>query len=83
MVEFIIFILNLDINFLDACKGPCELLLPKEMSHFEFDFEEDMSFPILMFLQKWGLNLRELLDIRADKQAPNIFPIDVYFKPNN
>ena len=66
---------------LDVCKGPCELLLPKEMSHFEFDFEDDMSFPILVFLQKWGFGLRKVLHTNADQQTPNVFPIDVFFKP--
>ena len=53
------------------------------MSHFEFDFEEDMSFPMLIFLQKWGFVLREEIDPNVDRQTPVIFPIEVYFKPNN
>ena len=51
------------------------------MSHFEFDFEEDMSFPILLFLEKWGFGLKQILNKNDDTQIPNIFPIDVYFKP--
>lgn len=69
------------INETDACKGPCELQLPKEMSHFEFDFQEDVSVPILLFLQKWKFKLKTRANTYKIAEGPPSFPIEVYFKP--
>ena len=35
----------------EACNGPCRLLLPKDMDHNEFDFFDDLSLPLLKFLE--------------------------------
>lgn len=67
----------------DACKGPCELQLPKEMTHFEFDFQEDVTYPLLVFLDKWKFKLKRRLDfLQEKKEEVPAFPIEVYFKPN-
>ena len=53
------------------------------MSHFEFDFEDDMSYPILVFLIKWGFHIREKMDPKSEQKIAKVFPIEVYFKPYN
>lgn len=53
------------------------------MSHFEFDFEDDMSYPVLLFLIKWGFHIREMTETKLESRATKIFPIEVYFKPYN
>jgi hypothetical protein len=63
---------------LDKCKAPSELILPKEMSHFEFDFDEDLSDPIKTFFIKW--NFLDDNELAFDYKP---FPLDVYLKPYN
>jgi hypothetical protein len=48
------------------------------MSHFEFDFDEDLSDPIKNFLVKW--NILEDDELVFDYKP---FPLDVYLKPYN
>lgn len=46
-------------NVIDACKGPSELCLPKEMSHSEFCFDSDFIIPLERFLRNYGFNFFE------------------------
>lgn len=45
------------IVFIDQCKGLCELVLPKDMDHIEFDFSEDFTTPLIEFLNKISFGL--------------------------
>lgn len=36
----------------DNCSGPYEILLPEEMTHNEFDYDEDLIIPVKNFLDK-------------------------------
>lgn len=41
----------------NQCKGLCELVLPKDMDHIEFDFSEDFTTPLIEFLNKISFGL--------------------------
>ena len=40
------------VSLKDICKCDCEMLLPKEMTHNDFDLEEDIINPISSFIQR-------------------------------
>lgn len=61
---------------LDACKGPCELVLPKEMDHIEFDFYEDFTAPLAFFLARCNFQLR------AKKGHKIEFPANIFENPH-
>jgi hypothetical protein len=44
------YIIYLCFFYKDACQGPTELKLPKDMDHIEFDFELDLALPLGKFL---------------------------------
>ena len=64
---------------LDACKGPCELIIPKYMNHFQFDFYEDFTNPLKKFLESNGCNLNEENECFIDREF--IFPEEIFFQP--
>jgi pimeloyl-ACP methyl ester carboxylesterase len=41
------------------CKAPCELILPKSMDHVEFDFFNDFTTPLMLFLNRCGISLND------------------------
>ncbi|CDW77752.1 UNKNOWN [Stylonychia lemnae] len=69
----------------DLCQQQCSMILPKNMTHNEFDFLEDFSYPLYYFLLQLGFiqdddknNLAVLSDInfqleilRSLQTAPN------------
>ena len=42
---------------IDACRAPCELLLPKNMDHIEFDFDGHFTQPLTHFLNRCGIKV--------------------------
>jgi len=58
-----------------ACRGPCELVTPKNMNHFQFDFYDDFTQPFKNFLERCGILLHY-----GDKKAP-IFPNELFINP--
>jgi len=60
----------------NACKGPCELVLPKEMDHIEFDFYEDFTAPLAFFLTRCNFQLRPRKGAKID------FPASLFETPN-
>ena len=61
--------------FKDACKGPSELCLPKDMTHSEFCFDSDFIIPLENFLRNYGLEFNEDEDEISRKFK---FPAEVY-----
>jgi len=60
--------------YLDACGGPSELCLPKEMTHSEFCFDSDFIIPLEAFLRNYGFDFFE-----EEYEAKRIkFPPEVY-----
>ncbi|EAR99030.2 alpha/beta superfamily hydrolase (macronuclear) [Tetrahymena thermophila SB210] len=45
-------------QLLDYCKGPCQLILPKRMTHIELDYNQDLTNPLHSFLIKNGINIK-------------------------
>ncbi|KAL4507253.1 hypothetical protein ABPG72_002046 [Tetrahymena utriculariae] len=45
-------------QLLDYCKGPCQLILPKKMTHIELDYNQDLMNPLHSFLIKNGINIK-------------------------
>ncbi|EAR97519.2 alpha/beta superfamily hydrolase (macronuclear) [Tetrahymena thermophila SB210] len=48
---------NHSLNLFQNCGGICQISIPKEMTHVEFDFYEDFSKPLIEFLLKNKFNL--------------------------
>jgi pimeloyl-ACP methyl ester carboxylesterase len=48
----------------NKCRGLCELVLPKDMDHIEFDFSEDFTVPLIEFLGKISFGLAPTKNIR-------------------
>jgi len=46
-------------NIIGACNGTCELVLPKEMDHIEFDFYDDFTAPLMDFLLRCNFELEK------------------------
>jgi len=49
----------------NKCRGLCELVLPKDMDHIEFDFSEDFTTPLIEFLGKISFGLAPTKNIRV------------------
>ncbi len=58
-----------------ACKGPCALVTPKKMNHFQFDFYEDFTNPLKIFLDQCGIYLH-----LNEKKSP-VFPDEAFINP--
>eukprot|EP00357_Protocruzia_adherens_P003311 CAMPEP_0115020588 /NCGR_PEP_ID=MMETSP0216-20121206/30266_1 /TAXON_ID=223996 /ORGANISM="Protocruzia adherens, Strain Boccale" /LENGTH=305 /DNA_ID=CAMNT_0002392553 /DNA_START=48 /DNA_END=962 /DNA_ORIENTATION=- len=63
------------------CGGPCELILPQEMDHNEFDFFDDLSLPFSRFLAGCGVAIapenekEDFLDINEELfKVPDALP---------
>jgi fermentation-respiration switch protein FrsA (DUF1100 family) len=41
----------------EACSGPSSLILPRDMDHNRFDFNDDLSLPFSGFLQQCGISV--------------------------
>jgi hypothetical protein len=63
------------LTYLDACKGPCELVLPRDMDHIEFDFYEDFTQPLAFFLTRCNIPLRPRKGAKID------FPSSLFETP--
>ncbi|CAG9332077.1 unnamed protein product [Blepharisma stoltei] len=63
----------------DLCPGPCCLLLPKEMTHNEFDFFDDLSLPFAAFLMQCGISVNP--GAKGDSMLR--FPESLYIRPEN
>lgn len=60
-----IFLKSCKLTFqLDKCRGLCELVLPKDMDHIEFDFSEDFTVPLIEFLGKISFGLAPTKNVR-------------------
>jgi len=62
----------------NKCKGLCELVLPKDMDHIEFDFFEDFTIPLIEFLNKinFGLEPKGLkINFPSELFRPPIDPV--------
>jgi abhydrolase domain-containing protein 17 len=55
------------------CGGPCSLLLPESMNHNEFDFFDDLTFPFLRFLSRFGIISEPEFKEEYIKFPPRIF----------
>lgn len=62
----------------DACAGPSELCLPRDMTHSEFCFDTDFIIPLENFLRNYGFEFPdddENEDFLIEKLK---FPKEVY-----
>lgn len=56
----------------DVCAGPCSLILPKEMTHNEFDFFDDLSLPFSAFLMQCGITVNPEYNSQEDYRFPQV-----------